>query len=186
VKNDAPAAASPQATLTDLPPVESSSDPAAERTDVTSKSLDPVAPTGTQEVEAPPASSSATAVVLSPVVTRAPVSRARPGPARWVPIVGALGFLALGAGLFLLDASGEAASGELTELLVSSNPPGAMVTLDGRPLSSRTPFSIEAVATDRSHLVIIDLPGHVRWTQRVKLTPGAANKVHAVLQTTGP
>jgi len=24
-----------------------------------------------------------------------------------------------------------------------------MVTLDGRPLSSRTPFSIEAVATDR-------------------------------------
>jgi len=123
VKHDAPAAASPQATLTDLPPVESSPEPAAERTDVTSKSLDPVAPTGTQEVEAPPASSSATAVVLAPVVTRAPGNRARTRARPMGSNRGALGFLGLGAGLFLLDASGDAAPGELTELLVSSNPP---------------------------------------------------------------
>lgn len=185
MKSDAPEAAAAASTLSDLPSVP---------TDVTAQSLPPVdtapvlsavvaqagaqsAPSVTQEV--PPPANSTTVAVLRPV-------GARPSVGRWVPLGAALGVVVLGVGLLLFDAREEAAQGELTELTVSSNPAGASVTFDGRPLADRTPFSIDRVATDQAHVVIIELPGHVRWTQRVKLTRGPSNKVHATLQAADP
>jgi len=133
-----------------------------------------------------------TAVALAPVLTgpRAQAGRIAPRALylKWGPLGAGLAIFVLGVGLYLLDASNDAA--EATEgavdLVVSSTPVGGTVLIDGRPLSGRTPVTVRDLPLDRPIGVSVELLGHRRWTQLVKLTPDNPNTLNAVLQPEQP
>ena len=69
-------------------------------------------------------------------------------------------------------------------LFVTSDPPGADLLLDGRPLERATPVLVRGLAPGE-HTVRISRPGYAAWSGSVTLDPGAPGAVSAVLPRTG-
>lgn len=68
-------------------------------------------------------------------------------------------------------------------LLVTSEPAGAQVTLDGRPAGA-TPLAVEGVALSRRHEVSVEAPGTRAVTLPVEPEPGRlVRRLHAKLET---
>ena len=75
----------------------------------------------------------------------------------------------------------EASSGprETVKCSVSSTPPGADVTLDGRYVGS-TPSVVGLTAG--THVVVISMAGFAQWKRELSVTPGSDLTISAVLQ----
>ena len=177
----------PPVTAMGLEPVKSLSDTAAVLEPVKSQSdtavgLDPAkSQSDSSPIQVPLGVEPVTATVIHPIIAARNVKAAG---RRSIPLIAAVVFFVFGAALFFLDRGAELPEGAATsaELSVTSTPKGATVLLDGRPLPTRTPVTVKDLPTDRPHVVAVDLGGHIRWTKKLKLTPGTLNSLHAVLQ----
>ncbi|MBU8899241.1 serine/threonine protein kinase [Corallococcus sp. M34] len=69
---------------------------------------------------------------------------------------------------------------------LSSSPPGAMLRVDGRPISDTTPALVTHLDSDTEHLVEVTLPGMVPWSQRLHAERGTTLAVHARLRRRTP
>ncbi|QSQ13672.1 serine/threonine-protein kinase [Myxococcus landrumensis] len=65
---------------------------------------------------------------------------------------------------------------------LSSSPPGASIRVDGRPLDSVTPALLTHLPADGEHLLEIQIPGMVPWSQVVRAERGSTLAVHARLR----
>jgi len=66
-------------------------------------------------------------------------------------------------------------------LEVNSTPPGAMVTIDGNSTGKTTPASFPQLGTGL-HIVTVDLDGHGRQVENVKVVAGGSNKLNFNLE----
>ena len=71
-------------------------------------------------------------------------------------------------------------SARLATLVIDSDPPGARVTVDGRPLPGRTLTAVE-VAPGIAHKVSVELDGYQGWRDDVIANPGERVRVVASL-----
>jgi serine/threonine-protein kinase len=95
----------------------------------------------------------------------------------WVLGGAALAIAGIIAGVVALSTGRSKASIE-----VVSSPAGALVKLDGTPLSQKTPLEIVDVDPTRAHRVHIALPGYEPWDSQVKFEGGPEQvRVQAVL-----
>ena len=119
-------------------------------------------------------------------VDRAPPRQAPLGPERVRTVrVGASRAIVLGvlAGL-IVAAAGFAGAPWLVDgvLVVTSAPPGAQVTLDGKPVPGTTPLVVEGVRLSRRHEVHVVAPGRRAATAEVRGEVGRlARSVHVDL-----
>jgi len=119
-------------------------------------------------------------------VDRAPPRQAPLGPERVRTVrVGASRAIALGvvAGL-IVAAAGFAAAPWLLDgvLVVTSEPPGARVTLDDKPVPGTTPLVVEGVRLSRRHEVQVVAPGRRAATAEVRGELGRLTRsVHVAL-----
>jgi len=60
-------------------------------------------------------------------------------------------------------------------------PPGARVTIDGKPVAGTTPLVIPKVSTSRSHTLRASLEGRQDWTKTFKLNPNQHLKLEGEL-----
>jgi len=72
---------------------------------------------------------------------------------------------------------------KLVRLTLATEPPGADITLDGKPLDGRTPLSVE-LDTSQNHLVAFSLDGYS--PRRVTIPSDAAKDVTVALMQAGP
>lgn len=124
------------------------------------------------------------AVPMSPAPLPAPAEAppplapaVRPRYPAWLPFAALLGGLALAAAgfAFLRSRSGPAedpSPGTLTHaVLFQSEPPGALLTVDGNATGQRTPASVR-VPRGAKHEVTLALDGHAPWSGAVEDPPG--------------
>jgi len=112
----------------------------------------------------------------TPVATA--VAAPRPPP-KWL-------FVALPLVAMLLAAVGVILLGARTaSIQLSSEPPGALVLLDGVPAPTRTPMLISDLDPDSPHLLEVQAPGMHPWQQRLTLRRGELLAVHARLVPLG-
>ncbi len=64
---------------------------------------------------------------------------------------------------------------------LSSSPPGATIRVDGRQHTARTPALLTQLAADSEHLLEVQVPGMVAWSQTVRAERGTTLAVHARL-----
>ncbi len=132
---------------------------------------------GAEELEVAP-SSAATRPLLPREIPGAP--SAPRTPPRWLFV--ALPVLAmLVATLAVLALGSRSASIQLT-----SEPPGAVVLVDGTPAPTRTPLLLSELDPTVPHLLEIQSPGMQPWQQRLTLRKGQLTEVHARLIPSPP
>ncbi len=147
------------------------------------RSVTPVAP-----LAPAPAAAAAFEAQLTTAPRPAP-EPPRPRPARPAPRSGIRAGTAALIGLALAAAGAVALHyGEIWlrpgVLVITSEPPGAEVTLDGARLSQVTPAVVEGVPLSRSHEVALGGPGVRTVTLPVEPVPGSlVRRVHASLET---
>ncbi|NVJ17137.1 serine/threonine-protein kinase [Myxococcus sp. AM010] len=64
---------------------------------------------------------------------------------------------------------------------LSSSPPGAAIRVNGQPQTARTPALLTQLPADAEHLLEVQVPGMVAWSQTVRAERGTTLAVHARL-----
>ncbi|AEI68997.1 protein kinase domain-containing protein [Corallococcus macrosporus] len=117
---------------------------------------------------------------LAPATPEAPRLDASAPRAGGLPRMVALGapiFMALTATLALLVST----STGTFSVELSSSPPGAAIRVNGQPQTARTPALLTQLPADVEHLLEVQLPGRVPWSQTVRAERGTTLAVHARL-----
>ncbi len=71
---------------------------------------------------------------------------------------------------------------EYGKIRVTSEPPGASITFDGKPLGKKTPFTIKKVPADQDHEIVLSLEGYEEKTESdVTVAPDDTEQVHIKL-----
>jgi len=86
--------------------------------------------------------------------------------------------------LFLLLKPGQSGP-ETGAVRVRSTPPGAQVFLDGEGPLGTTPYALEAVERG-SHEIEVQLDGHERFSERLRVEPGSQVIIEAALTKSAP
>jgi serine/threonine protein kinase len=68
------------------------------------------------------------------------------------------------------------------DVRLTSNPPGALVVVDGQPAPGVTPLRITGLDADVPHLIQVQAPGMKVWSGKVSLQRGSTLTVHAELE----
>ena len=64
----------------------------------------------------------------------------------------------------------------LATLVVRSTPPGALVSLDGKPLSELTPVELTGLPSGQTYKIEVTMESYQKATRTVKLAPGEEHK----------
>ncbi|WP_338864339.1 protein kinase domain-containing protein [Myxococcus stipitatus] len=134
----------------------------------------PSPPTEVPPPTAHPSTGLSSPAVLDPAPPQAPSSRLG---FRFV-VLGAPVLLALGVALVVtvLGRNGT------FSVELSSSPPGAAIRVDGLALDSVTPALLTHLPADGEHLLEVQIPGMVPWSQVVRAERGSTLAVHARLR----
>ncbi len=127
---------------------------------------------GPEEPEVAP-SGAATRPLVPRVMPIAPPAARR--PPRW--LFAALPILALVVATGAVLALGSRSA----SIQLTSEPPGAVVRVDGTPAPTRTPLLISELDPEVPHLLEVQFPGMQPWQQRLTLRQGKLTEVHARL-----